>query len=354
MVAAVATALETPVLAIAAGPREAEALAADLESYLGGDAVALLPSWEALPYEGLSPAPDVAARRAEAVRRLRAASGAFVVVAPAMAAMQRLIPTLGTETPTQLVTGLELAARRARRAARRPRVPARRRGRTPRRVRGAGRRRRRLPGHGATPGPARVLGRRDRVDARVRPLDPALVVAGRLRTSCRRSRELIPDDAVRVRAAGLAPAMTDRVRDGLQRIADGLHAEGAESFAPFLFDEMPTPADLLPAGAWVVVVEAERTLDRARQTRDEAVALAEALGVARARRDAGARRRALRPRAAASHRVHAGRGPGARALGDRAGERAGACDPPREPARARLPVDRVRPAGTGRSRGSAR
>ena len=109
VVAAVATALETPVLAVAAGPREAEALAADLESYLGDDAVALLPSWEALPYEGLSPAPDVAARRAEAVRRLRAASGAFVVVAPAMAAMQRLIPTLGTETPTELVTGLELA-----------------------------------------------------------------------------------------------------------------------------------------------------------------------------------------------------------------------------------------------------
>ena len=65
--------------------------------------------------------------------------------------------------------------------------------------------------------------------------------------------------------------------------------------------------------------------------------------MARARRDAGARRRALRPRAAASHRVHAGRGPGARALGDRAGERARACDPPREPARARLPVDRYGP-----------
>ena len=41
---------------------------------------------------------------------------------------------------------------------------------------------------------------------------------------------------------------------------------------------MPTPAELLPAGSWVVVVEAERTLDRARQARDEAEALAEALG----------------------------------------------------------------------------
>ena len=277
VVAAVATALETPVLAIAAGPREAEALAADLESYLGGDAVALLPSWEALPYEGLSPAPDVAARRAEAVRRLRAASGAFVVVAPAMAAMQRLIPTLGTETPTQLVTGLELppdalAERLVDLGYRRADVVEHRgefavRGGVVDVFPGTARRPVRLEYWGDVIESMREFVPSTQLSSS--PVASALVPP---------VRELIPDDAVRVRAAGLAPAMTDRVRDGLQRIADGLHAEGAESFAPFLFDEMPTPADLLPAGAWVVVVEAERTLDRARQTRDEAVALAEALG----------------------------------------------------------------------------
>ena len=277
VVAAVATALETPVLAIAAGPREAEALAADLESYLGGDAVALLPSWEALPYEGLSPAPDVAARRAEAVRRLRAASGAFVVVAPAMAAMQRLIPTLGTETPTQLVTGLELppdalAERLVDLGYRRADVVEHRgefavRGGVVDVFPGTARRPVRLEYWGDVIESMREFVPSTQLSSS--PVASALVPP---------VRELIPDDAVRVRAAGLAPAVTDRVRDGLQRIADGLHAEGAESFAPFLFDEMPTPADLLPAGAWVIVVEAERTLDRARQTRDEAVALAEALG----------------------------------------------------------------------------
>ena len=67
VVAGVATALDAPVLAVAPGPREAEALAADLEAFLGAERVALLPAWEALPYEGISPAPEVAARRAAAI-----------------------------------------------------------------------------------------------------------------------------------------------------------------------------------------------------------------------------------------------------------------------------------------------
>ncbi|HTG46882.1 MAG TPA: hypothetical protein VK646_04430, partial [Actinomycetota bacterium] len=93
-VAGLAAGLEAPVLAVAPGPHEAEALAADLEAFLP-DAVALLPAWEALPYEGISPAPEAAARRAAAIRNLRAARGAFVLVAPVLAALQGLIPTIG-------------------------------------------------------------------------------------------------------------------------------------------------------------------------------------------------------------------------------------------------------------------
>ena len=88
VVAGLATALDAPVLAVAPGPHEADALAADLEAFLGPERVALLPAWEALPYEGISPAPDVAARRATAVAHLRGAKGAFVLVAPVLAAMQ--------------------------------------------------------------------------------------------------------------------------------------------------------------------------------------------------------------------------------------------------------------------------
>src|SRR5512132_2762561 len=107
VVAGLAVALNAPVLAVAPGPHEAEALEEDLEAFLPGD-VALLPAWEALPYEGISPAPDVAARRAAAVRRLREHRGATVLVAPALAAMQGLIPTLGTVSPIQLVAGRDL------------------------------------------------------------------------------------------------------------------------------------------------------------------------------------------------------------------------------------------------------
>jgi len=45
VVAALAVGLESPVLAIAAGPHESEALAASVEAYLGSDRVALLPSY---------------------------------------------------------------------------------------------------------------------------------------------------------------------------------------------------------------------------------------------------------------------------------------------------------------------
>ncbi|MGH2525771.1 MAG: DEAD/DEAH box helicase, partial [Actinomycetota bacterium] len=89
-------------------------------------------------------------------------------------------------------------------------------------------------------------------------------------------RELITDDGVRQRAAALAPKHLDRIRDGLQRIADGLHAEGMESFAPLLFDHLPTPAELLPSGSWIVVTQARRTRDRARQAFDEAETIADA------------------------------------------------------------------------------
>ncbi|MEA2551602.1 MAG: hypothetical protein QOE25_1371, partial [Actinomycetota bacterium] len=109
LIAGLATALQTPILAITAGPHEADALAPSLEAWLGSDRVALLPAWEALPYEGISPSPEVAARRADAVARLRGAKGAFVVVAPALAAMQGLIPTLGAVAPLELVAGSELA-----------------------------------------------------------------------------------------------------------------------------------------------------------------------------------------------------------------------------------------------------
>ncbi|HEX5903948.1 MAG TPA: transcription-repair coupling factor, partial [Actinomycetota bacterium] len=107
-VSALARALESPVLVVAPGPREAEQLAEGAEAWLGAERAALLPAWEALPYEGISPSPEISARRADAVRRLRAAKGPFVLVTPALAAMQGLVPTLGGVAPVELVKGIDL------------------------------------------------------------------------------------------------------------------------------------------------------------------------------------------------------------------------------------------------------
>ena len=107
VVAALARALDGPVLAIATGPREADALAHGAAAYLGSDRAAAFPAWEALPYEGINPGAEVASRRAMAVRALRGASGAFVLVAPAAAAVQRIAPDLGTHEPLVVARGSE-------------------------------------------------------------------------------------------------------------------------------------------------------------------------------------------------------------------------------------------------------
>src|ERR687892_434011 len=69
--AALAVAVDAPVLAVLPGPREARACADGAEAFLGPERVALFPSWEALPVEGISPSPETVARRARAARRHR-------------------------------------------------------------------------------------------------------------------------------------------------------------------------------------------------------------------------------------------------------------------------------------------
>ncbi len=276
--AALATALEAPVLLVAPGPHEAEQLASGVEAWLGPDATALLPSWEALPYEGLSPSPEVAARRADAIARVRAAGATpFVLVAPALAAMQGLIPTLGTDPGLQLSDDLELA----------PDTLAER-------LADLGYTRSDVVEHrgefavrggvvdvfpGTARRPVRVDFFGDRIES-LREFVPSTQLSTERVSSVlvHPVRELIPDDRIRRRAAQEAPRHLDRIRDGLQRLADGLQAEGAEMLAPLLFDHLPTPAELLPEGSWVVIAEAPRTRDRAAQTLAEATALAEASG----------------------------------------------------------------------------
>ena len=275
VVAGVATALEAPVFAVAPGPREAEALAADLAALLGPERVALLPAWEALPYEGISPAPEVAARRANAIAHARGARGSFVLVAPALAAMQGMIPTLGVTPPLQLVAGLDLP----------PDVLAER-------LVDLGYLRADVVEHrgefavrggvvdvfpGTARRPVRLDYWGDEVESIREFLPSTQLSTDRVAVAeVPATRELIPDEAMRSRARQAAAGAPERFADQLERLADGLFVEGVEALAPFLFDRMPTPAEVLPEGGWIVITHVHRTLDRARAAHQEAEALAEA------------------------------------------------------------------------------
>jgi transcription-repair coupling factor (superfamily II helicase) len=277
LVAALATALDVPVLVVTPGPREAEARAAALAALLGEAETALLPAWEAVPYEGIAPAPEIAARRAAAIGRLRRARGRFVAVAPVLGAMQRIVPTLGTIEPIELAPGTalppdELAGRLEALGYERVDVVSQRGVFA---VRGG------VvdvfPAGGARPVRLDYWG--DEIES-IRAFSPASQLSTeRLeRVVVGPARELVLDAELRARAGERAAALDGRYREGLERIAGGLVPEDVETLAPLLFDELPTPAELLVPGSWVVLDPAERTLDRAEQVAREARALAEAVG----------------------------------------------------------------------------
>jgi transcription-repair coupling factor (superfamily II helicase) len=272
-----AHALDGPVLALAPDPRGADDVASGAAVFLGSDRVLRFPSWESLPYEGISPAPQVAAARAEAAHRLRAATGALVVAAPVLAAMQSLAPSLGRHEPLRIETGLALP----------PDVLAERlvslgyarvdvvehRGEFA--VRGgivdlfpATRRR---------PVRAELFG--DEIES-LREFSPATQLStGRVQqVLVHPCRELLVTDEVR-RLADLAlPGYRGQYRALLERLSQGLTFEGMEQAIPLLYEGLPVLQDLLPSGAWVVLTTARRTIARAAHIHEEADGLADASG----------------------------------------------------------------------------
>ncbi|MBE9504558.1 MAG: transcription-repair coupling factor [Proteobacteria bacterium] len=82
-----------PFLVLTASPAEAETLLKDIRFYLNDPFKALaFPSWEILPYENLSPHPDITGERLATLYSLLTSS-VDVIVSPLPAIMQRLIPT---------------------------------------------------------------------------------------------------------------------------------------------------------------------------------------------------------------------------------------------------------------------
>ncbi len=269
--------LDSPVLVLAHEPRAADVVAAGASVFLGPDRVLRFPAWESLPYEGISPAPQVAGARARAAYLLRQAHEPLVVVAPVLAGLQGLVPDLGTHEPLGIQLGatltpdllgqrlvalgyarVDVVEHRGEFAVRGGIVDL-------------------FPSTARRPARLEYFG--DEVES-LREFAPATQLStGRLhRVEVYPCRELVVDDDVRRRADDALPLYRSQYRAALERLSEGLAFEGMEQAIPLLFEGLPFLADLLPPGGWVVLSQAHRTSDRGRQIVEEADALAEASG----------------------------------------------------------------------------
>ena len=253
----------TPLLVVTATGREAEETALALRSYLPADAVAVMPAWETLPHERLSPRADTVAQRLSVLRRLAhpEEGGAIrVLIVPVRALLAPVIAGLGELEPVQLApgltVGLEETARRLEAAAYTRVDMVESRGEYA--VRG-----------GildvfppSEPRPVRVDFFGDEIDevssfavADQRTIETLGAVTA---TAC---RELVLTDAVRERAAALADAVPGAA-DMLEKISQGIAVEGMESLAPVLVEKMVPLLDLV-GDRLTVLLEPERVRKRA-------------------------------------------------------------------------------------------
>ncbi|MCM3887259.1 transcription-repair coupling factor, partial [Frankia sp. R82] len=263
-----------PVLAVVATGREAEDLAAALGDLLGRDTVAVFPSWETLPHERLSPRADTVGQRLAVLRRLAHPGGVSgpaprVVVAPVRAVLQPQVARLGDLTPVQLVIGdtadLEDVVTRLVGIAYHRVDLVERRGEIA--VRGGI-----LDVFPPTEEhPLRVEFFGDEVedirrfsvaDQRALAEDESASNDARRGLFAPPCRELLLTEDVRTRAATLAGEHPELL-DLLDKIANGIPAEGMEALAPVLVERMSLLLDELPVGTHVLVCDPERVRSRA-------------------------------------------------------------------------------------------
>ncbi|MDO9454706.1 transcription-repair coupling factor [Nocardioides sp.] len=254
-------------LVVTATTREAEELTAELGDLVGPEVVAHYPSWETLPHERLSPRSDTVGKRLAVLRRLvhpgtDASNGPLqVVLAPVRSLLQPQVKGLADLEPVELALGdtmpLDDLVRRLSDAAYSRVDLVEKRGEFA--VRGGI-----VDVFPPTEEhPLRVELWGDDVEeirsfsvADQRTLDKAE------RLWAPPCRELLLTDEVRARAAELGREHP-QLLELTDKIANGIAAEGMESLAPVLVDEMELLVDLLPDDAHLLLLDPERVRSRA-------------------------------------------------------------------------------------------
>jgi transcription-repair coupling factor (superfamily II helicase) len=245
--------------------RRAEAVGPALEALVPGATVLHFPAWETLPHERLSPSAEIVGRRLEALRDISEWDGAapLIVTASVRAALQPLAGGLTDAAAIHLSVGgrghelSDVSAQLVERAYHRVDMVSRR-------------------GEFAVRGgildvfpptadhPYRVEFFGDEVD-QIRAFSVAdqRSLPGEVReVELLASRELLLTDAVRQRARDLIESFPG-LRGMLEKMAEGIPAEGMESLTPALVDRVVTLVDYLPEQTAVALLDPERSIARA-------------------------------------------------------------------------------------------
>ncbi len=277
-----------PVLVVTPTGASAEQLAHDLEAFTPGGApgrVEVFPAWETLPFERVSPDVSTMGHRLRLLWQLSGSGGAAggddgtgrpdIVVAPIKAVLQRLGPfrtagrpvtvAKGDRVDVQTLVG-DLVAMGYRRES-----IVEHRGELA--VRGGI-----VDVFPSTADePVRIDLWGDEVDRLTRfDVSDQRSIDDLGAVELFGCRELVTDEAMRERAAGLVGSQPWG-RHQWERLSDGEQFDGMESWLPWLVPSEELICDLLGEDALVVLVEPRRVRDRAGELLEEEAALADAL-----------------------------------------------------------------------------
>jgi transcription-repair coupling factor (superfamily II helicase) len=248
----------------------------DLVQFLGADQVALFPAWETLPFERVSPSVETMGQRLELLWRLRQPDRCpAVIVAGVRALLQQIGPgALDVEPivarPKAIIDPDRLGHQLVEFGYRREEL-VEHRGEFARR--------------GAivdvfpstADAPIRIDLWGDEVDRLTTfGVNDQRSLADLDEVAIFPARELTPTQTVRERAAKLVAA-EPWGREQWERLAEGTHFEGMESWVPWLVDDELLLTDLLPERSKIVLVEPRRMRDRATELLAEEDDLAKAL-----------------------------------------------------------------------------